>query len=232
MVLTRRRLWLTAVPLALWPIAAPAAGDALLDRAMARAGGAAALSRAKVLRWTGTAKVFAGARVIEIGVSTTVRPWAGARSDSWLLADGPSKTRTLIIEGAQGWTERAGVRSPMPPAMLAHERAQYALYGLMLLTPLRDRGAKLTVEAGRREITVSHTDAPTTVLIFDPDGRLAGARNDVPSPYPGGAAVHQDFRFEGEIVSRGVHWPRRLTIDQDGKPYFDLTLTTFEAGPA
>ena len=232
MVLTRRSLWLTAIPLVVWPMAARAAGDTLLDRAITRAGGAAALSRAKVLRWTGTAKIFAGAQVIEIGVSTTVRPWVGARSDSWLLADGPSKTRSLIIDGAEGWTERDGVRGPMPPAMLAHERAQYALYGLMLLTPLRDPAAKLSVDAGRREIAVSHTDAPTTVLIFDPDGRLAGARNDVPSPDPAGGVVHQDFRFEGEIVSHGVRWPRRLTIDQDGKPYFDLTLSTFDAGPA
>jgi hypothetical protein len=232
MELTRRRLWLTLASVAIWPMAARAAGGDLLDRAIARAGGAAALSRAKVLRWTGTAKIFAGVRVIEIGVSTTVRPWAGARSDSWLLADGPAKTRSLIIEGAEGWTERDGVRSPMPPAMLAHERAQYALYGLMLLTPLRDGGAKLAVDAGRREITVTHADAPTTLLIFDRDGRLAGARNDIPSPDPSGGSLHQDFRFEGEIVSHGVRWPRRLTIDQEGKPYFDLTLTTFEAGPA
>ena len=64
-----------------------------------------------------------------------------ARSDSWLLSDGPTKTRSLIIEPEGGWIERDGAQTPMPPAILRHERAQYALYGLMRLVSLSDPGA-------------------------------------------------------------------------------------------
>ena len=231
-MITRRALTLAAaaaVPL----VASAKTRPSLLDRAIARAGGAAALSRVGVLRWTGTAKIFAGPRIIEIGASTTVRPFRGARSDTWLLTDGPSKARSLIIEGDQGWTERGGAREPLPVSQARHEAMQYALYGLMLLTPLREPRARFTVDEARREITADYPGAPRTVLAFDSDFRLAGAHNVVPSPEAGAASIRQDIRFEGEITSAGgVRWPRKVTIDQNGNPYFELTLTTFDAGPA
>jgi hypothetical protein len=39
----------------------------------------------------------------------------------------------MIIEETRGWVERAGQRSPMPPLMFEHERAQFAIHGLILL---------------------------------------------------------------------------------------------------
>lgn len=96
----------------------------LLDRAIRRAGGAAALQSAQVLHWKGEATVYAGERRVDIGVSTHVEPFVAARSDSWLLSDGPAKTRSLIIEPDRGWIERDGARTLLPGAMLRHERAQ------------------------------------------------------------------------------------------------------------
>jgi len=89
------------------------------------------------LQWTGTAKVFAGDRTIDIGVSTRVTPFVRARSDSWLLEQGPSSTRSRIIEPDGGWIERAGKREPMPAAMLRHERRQFAIYGQMQMALAR-----------------------------------------------------------------------------------------------
>ena len=33
----------------------------------------------------------------------------------------------------------------------------------------------------------------------------------------------------GEIVSNGVKWPKQISIQQNGAPYFDLEIATFEA---
>src|SRR5262245_3632749 len=84
----------------------------LLKNAVAKAGGEKVLRSIKELRWQGTAKIFAGNRVIEIGASTVVKPFLSARSDTWLLSDGPEKQRSLILDGEQGWMERNGQRAP------------------------------------------------------------------------------------------------------------------------
>jgi hypothetical protein len=98
----------------------------------------------------------------------------------------------------------------------------------MLLSPLRDPRAMITIDAIKGEIAVAHPAAPPTVLVFAKDGALKSARNMVPAPDGKGPPVHQTIRFEGEMVSRGVHWPRRIVISHDGKPYYDLKLATFE----
>jgi hypothetical protein len=209
---------------------------ALLDRAIARAGGRRALDRAKVLAWTGEAMIFAGGRRIEIGASTVVEPFAYARSESWLKADGPARSRTMLIEGDQGRILRGGKTEPMPAAMLAHERQQFAAYGLMRLVTLRDKGAAFRLAGpdatGLQGLEVAHPSAPPAVLWFGPDGRLAALTDRVPDPEGGPAPIEQRFTFEGEIVGAGVRWPRTLRIAQNGAPYFELTLSSFSPRPS
>jgi hypothetical protein len=203
----------------------------LLDKAIARAGGRGALERAKVLRWTGEAKILIPGRdPIVIGVKATIRPFEAYRTDSWLLKDGPAKTNALIIENGQGFIERAGQpRQPMPAAQFVHENAQYALYGLMRLVTLKD--AKVTPGEGPNQLTVEHPKAPRTTLTFAPDGKLIAAANTVPDP-DGKAPIAQLMSFEGEIADSGVRWPRVLKIAENGQPYFELTLASFGAAPA
>jgi hypothetical protein len=199
--------------------------SALLARAIERAGGLAALSSVKGLRWSGTASIHAGERLIEIGVSTSVQPFTRARSDSWLLAEGPAKSRSLIIDGSAGWLERAGQRTAMPAAMLTHERAQYAIYGLMLLTPLCALDAPRVRVAGNSLLT-AHPAAPATTLLFDELATLVGARNSVPSP-DDGSAVAQEFLFADHRRTDGILWPHRLELRQRGNPYFELAVEHF-----
>jgi hypothetical protein len=207
--------------------------DPLLERAVARAGGAAALARVRALSWQGRATIHAGDNVIEIGASTRVIPFRSAHSRTWLLSQGPASSRALIIDGAQGWMERGGTRSPMPAAMLAHERQQYAIYALMLLVPARGHVVSRRTEPdGRAILRIAHPDAPETELVFDADGRLAEAHNRVSDPEGGAEAIDQVFRFSGEIVSRGVRWPRRIDILQRGRPYFTLQIEQFDAAAA
>lgn len=208
-------------------------GEGLLDRAIRRAGGMRALRRVRRLGWTGHADVTGPAgQIIQIGLSTVVEPFVRARSESWLLRDGPQKTNTLLIEPNEAWIERTGkTRQPMPAAMAAHERAQYALYGLMLLVTLRDHGASATPGALADTLVAQHPSAPETVLRFDHEANLIEAKNTVPAP-DGNGTIDQRFQFEGKISDSGVRWPRRLVIEQHGKPYFDLTLDSFAVNPS
>ncbi len=227
---SRRLLLIAAVTLGASPALAADPARDLVEKAIAWAGGRAALERAKVLAWTGEAVVHVGDRTIELGVDTTVRPFDYAHGVSWLKAQGPASARELLIEGEQGTIVRAGARSPMPDAMRRHEAQQYAVYGLMRFLPLLEPGvlakAMSDDDGGLDWIEAVHPKAPKVRMGFAHDGRLARLTDTVSSP-EGGAHIAQVFTFEGEITGGGVRWPRKLSIVQDGKPFFDLTLSSF-----
>ena len=204
---------------------------AILDGAMRRMGGRRLLSRVRRLIWEGDAIVHAGGRDIAIGVATEVVPFDWARSRTWLASEGPARSRTLTITRTAGWVERDGRRDPLPAPQVAHERAQYAIYGLMLLAPLADHPEALTFPPRLTTRPVLDTNlppAPPTQLYFDPDGRLAGHATASPIRR-GGAAIAQHFIFSAETMPGPIAWPRRLTIEQNGAPFFELTLSRFEA---
>lgn len=174
--------------------------------------------------------VHAGGRDIAIQLETEVIPFISAHSRSWPTAQGTAQARTMIITADGGWVERDGTRSSLPAPMVANERAQYALYGLMLLVPLMAPGAArpLPREGGLAVIEANRPPAPPTRLYFEADGRLAEARNSVPNA-EGGPALEQRFVFSREAMPGPVRWPRRLEIHQNGALFFELTLSRFEA---
>lgn len=177
----------------------------------------------KAISWRGRATVHAGPETVEIGVSTRVEPFGSVRSESWLLSQGPSSSRAMIIDGSGGWIERGGKREPMPETMLRHERQQFALYGMMLQAMRRAK------PSGETRLTLGGGDVPRTEFTLV-DGRLREARNQVSDPGGGSAPIDQLFRFSGEIEDEGIRWPRRIEIVQRGQPYFLLEIESFEAG--
>jgi hypothetical protein len=201
------RLWLALGALGTSLQAAPGAAPKLEQ----------SVAAVRPLRWTGTAHVQAGEQSLAIGVSTHVVPFRSARSDNWLLSEGTGSKRAMIIEPSGGWIERSGKREPMPEAMLRHERQQFAIYGLMQMA-LAD---KLSHVRGSPE-----RDIPDTRFTFDGSGRLIEARNQVDPPTAGGK-IQQLFRFSGEVRSRGLKWPKRIEIFQEGRPYFTLEIDSF-----
>ena len=240
-MLTRRSL--IAAPLAAAACASmPASPEQqFLDRVIAAAGGEAALRSARVLAWTGQATVPAGDRTLILGVDTIVEPFTYARSETWLVSEGRSTTRTMEIDGDHGWATRDGERTVLPEAQTAHERQQYALYGLMRFVTLRDPRVTISVYgddepsiiAGfawpgtRYSMLAPHPLAPRTLFSFDENYRLIAASNTVASPDADGAPVEQTFLFSGAIEGGGVRWPRRMRILRGGSLYFELTLDTF-----
>lgn len=204
----------------------------LLHKAMDRLGGRRTLERIRLLSWQGEAVVHDGGRDIGIGVSTMVVPFVAARSASWPLASGPSATRTMVLDSGGGRVDRDGTTQRLPDLVVRHEQAQFAIYAMMLLAPLDNGRASLRKVHGRPGLDILRVDyppAPVTRLYFEPDGRLAEATNSVPHPERKGRRIDQHFYFSEEQMPGPVRWPRSLRIEQDGKPYFDLKLSRFEA---
>jgi hypothetical protein len=206
----------------------------VLDAAIAAAGGEAALKQVKELGWTGSAVINEDGKTAEVEMSTVVRPFTYARSTSWPKGKTPAEGRTIQAQFGSAWTVNRVVWTPMPDAEAEHETQQNALYGVMLLTPLKDVGATVKEAPvgsdGTRAIQVTHPKATPTELEFDTNGKLVRAGFMVRDP-KGGADIVQTATFSGEIVSNGVKWPKRITIEQNGAPYLDLQLATFEARP-
>jgi hypothetical protein len=211
------------------------AGKSVLDAAIEAAGGEAALAKVKELDWTGTAVVNAEGKTTEIEMQTIVRPLTYARTTSWPKAEGEKAARTIQAEFGRAWTVNRVVWTPMPEAEAAHENQQYSLYGVMTLVPLKDAGAKVEEKApgadGARNLHVEHPKAPPMDLTFDKSGKLVRAAYSVRDPKGGAAPIPQVVEFSGEVASNGVKWPKKISIKQNGAPYFDLDIATFEARP-
>jgi hypothetical protein len=231
----RRQLLLGAAAAAAASILRPgpaeaAAPDKLVRRAQARAGGKKVLERVRLLAWDGEAIVHDGARDIAIGVSTIIVPFVEARSSTWPLAQGKAATRTMIVKADGATAEWKGILTPLPPLVAAHERAQFAIYGLMLLQFDSGRAGLRRVAGlhGLSGLRVDHPYAPKTRLYFESDGRLAEATNVVPGPEDG-RPIHQHFIFSEEQMPGPVRWPRSFRLEQEGRPYLEMKLSRFEA---
>lgn len=207
----------------------------LLDRAIAAAGGKAALTRAKRLVWEGEANVHAGGRDIGLAVRSDIVPFGHIRSETWLRDQGPSTMRVLELDGRNGWTIRDGKKDPLAAPMAENEYSQFGTYALMRLVPLRDRGVHIKEVApdanGLQGIEVNYPGLPEATLWFDKQAHLVALTNTVSSP-TGGAAIAQRFEFKGTVKSNGVSWPSEIRITQDGKPFFELRISKFQALPS
>jgi hypothetical protein len=209
------------------------AGKSVLDAAIDAAGGQAALSKVRELDWSGAATVNAGGKTTELLVQTIVRPFTFGRSTSWPKDQTEKQAKTIQMDFGKAWSVNRVTWTPMPPAQEKHEIQQYALYGVMMLSTLKEPGVKVTETApgmdGTRNLHVEHPKAPPTDLRFDASGKLVHASNSVVDPEGKGPDIKQEIDFSGEVVSNSVKWPQKISIKQNGQPYFDLSITKFEA---
>lgn len=175
----------------------------------------------KSLNWDGTAKIFFGDRgFIDVGVVTTVEPFVRARTDSWLVSEGPAKRRTLFVDPNDVYSLQDGKRETLPAPQALHERQQYAAYGYML-------GLGKEVSKGPNTRRLQQPGYPPADLYYEGD-RLAMLDMTVDAPRAG-AKLGERFTFTGEMVSGSVRWPQKIAILQDARPAFELTITRFEA---
>ncbi|MEP7324436.1 MAG: hypothetical protein ABI836_00685 [Gemmatimonadota bacterium] len=184
--------------------------------------------------WTGDAVVHAGGQTVDISGQWQVQPPDTAIVTTWLRAAGPATARSLILAAPRGWTETGDSLSPMPSAMLANERDEFYLYQLIRLMSRGEKRSSLIPIAadtlGQQGFRAERVGRPAADLFLGHDGRLAHVRFAVTGAGSGKTAI-QDVWLEGEITHRGVHWPARIRIDQDGEPYFDLVIHHFQVVP-
>jgi hypothetical protein len=205
--------------------------EAIVIRAIERAGGPVALGRARALIWEGEATVHAGGRTIALTGRWAVQPPDSAVVATYETSRGPASVRRLILSGPRGWFERGGQLTPMPPNVLANEREQFYLYSVMRLVPLREPEVQLTRIApdslGQRGVRVTRAGRPDVELYVDEMGRLAHLRARVTDAMSGQRVV-EDVWLAGTVEADGVRWPRIVRITVDGKPYFDMGIRTLQ----
>jgi hypothetical protein len=195
-----------------------------VERAIRAIGGRALIERVRAIRWTGMAKVLAGGRTIDLGVETSVEPFVRAQSDSWPASQGRGEMRSLRIEGGQGFKVIKGVQSALSQAATINERQQFGIYGYMLMVGARWE----TMPHGT--LRGSRPGFPPIDISFGEDSRILSADYAVSPPDDSAVRsvpIHEHFRFAGMVSDKGVRWPKRLSIAQDGEPFFTLSIDHF-----
>ena len=214
------------------PSASPAPdAKAIVERAIKARGGEEALKRATVLEWRGRATSYADKE----GPVAIVGRWIVEPPDRGVVVTseagkGRDSTRRLVVLGSEGWTEEGGERKALPPDILASERDQFYFASLLRVLPLRDPDVKLTA-TGPRSLRVEKEGRPTVDMVFDGTGWLDTIRARVADP--DGETVAEEITFTGEVVARGIRWPRRINVSRNGAPFVDLEIEEFRvATPA
>jgi len=207
---------------------------ALVRAAIQAAGGEEALRAHPALRWRGRATVHLSDRKIALTGYWRLVPPDRAVVETQLAEGGPETMRRLIVDGDQGWGEQGGKAEPLPPAALANERVQFALYSIVRLVPLLGDDyhlAALPAEGGFSALRIAHAGRPDVDAFFAADGRLVRLRTAIIDP-DSAHMVDERIELSGTIESNGVRWPRALGMTQDGRPFFNVELTEFEALPS
>ncbi|PYQ20250.1 MAG: hypothetical protein DMF81_19240 [Acidobacteria bacterium] len=210
--------------------AAPEPSRALLERAIAAAGGSERLERYPVLEWRAKATVHA-ARTVAIQGRWQVQPPERAVVETTDATGDAASARKMILDGERGWGQRGDQTQPLTPEAVSHERDQFYLYYLMRLVPLRSSEFHLQSldpdAAGRAGFRVSHPGRRDVDLYFDETGRLARMVTRVAAPGTGREVV-EELRLSGTMEAQGIRWPQRIEITWDGRPYFEFELTEFK----
>jgi hypothetical protein len=208
---------------------------ALLERAIEAAGGPGPLTRAAALVWDGEATIHLPDGPLKIAGTWRLEPPDRDIVETYIAGDDPKTARTMIISGARGWMQKDGHTTPLPDAVVEHERGQFYVYSLLRLVPLRDPAFALSPlppdDEGLAGFRVTHAGWPTVDVYLDAGSRPRRLVSEVKIPGPGyvpgsGATKRQVVTLSGDIEAGGIHWPRELKITWDDRPYFDLTITS------
>lgn len=207
--------------------------DSLVRRAIEAAGGRTNLAAAPALQWQGRAEIHVPGRDITIFGTWSIQPPDSAVVATYDSTQGPRSTRRLILAGSRGWMQRDTTLNPMPNAVLTEERHQFYLYSLLRLLPLEAPGVKLTRvvddSAGNAGLIVERPGRLQVTMYFDRNARVVRLRTTFAAD--SGAVERQDIRLEGTIESNGVRWFRKMMIDRNRQPYFELEVLSLQALP-
>jgi hypothetical protein len=207
---------------------------ALVDKAIEAAGGTEALKRNPALVWKGEAQIHVQGRDLKIVGTWSIDPPDKAIVETRPDGAAADETRTLVINGKQGFSVVKETRSQLSEEVLENERDEFYLYSLIRLLPLLDSAVKLAgqpkSEDGFDVIRVSRPERPDVDLFFDADARLRKLSLETLDPVTN-TRRRQNVKLDGEIESRGVRWFKQLSITWENEPYFELTILSLEVLP-
>lgn len=194
------------------------------------------------LSWQGTAKIYYGDSFLEFKVNTLVQPFGNVRSESWLSHEQPSTRNTLVLEGNGGYTETPGGRVALPQLQAAFERNQHAVFGYLLEPAALPVDPKAKPPKRRRNDppppppvdpmgqfsrVVTRPGFPSATLYFN-GGRITTVDYQVDPPQTG-AKVNERFTLTGAVASGSVVFPQKIVVTQDGRNYYELNISSFQA---
>jgi hypothetical protein len=236
-----RKCLVLAVAVGLLAVArlpAPAADDdacrAVVDRAIAAAGGAERLGGLKAAVWK-TKGTFGG--------RPSAATLSGKLPDCFRLdsegpgPDGKPVRFTRVLNGGQGWTERGGKTEAMTPDAVAAMRATFEEKRLATtLVPLRDPANKLAplgeAAVGDRKalgVRVTAEGRPEMRLYFDREtGHLLRCETTARDPRAG-KDVTRDLLFSNHRRFGGLVLPGKTVTKVDGKVVSDIDTVEFKA---
>lgn len=174
------------------------------------------------LSWEGEATVYARGRELKIAVRTRIDHLGNVVSESWPVELGEAKgLRRMTLTAGSGTIERGGQKEAMPEEVYLEERQQFEIYRILQVADDRARElAPLGVN------TFSEPFSPRTWFRIDRDGTIIGAINEVNAV---GGTAYQEFRFEGFWKSGEATFPKHMEMLRDGRPFFTLDVTKFDA---
>lgn len=183
-----------------------------------------AASQTPALHWEGTAEVYPPGRTLKIAVRSHIDRNGNVVSESWPIELGEARGLRRMLISAQGGTmERAREKQSMPTEIWSEERAQFGFYRQL------QEAHSLALDRARNGVTTfSVPGEVTTWFRVATDGGLVGAINEVPVGGPGQKA-YQTLRFAGFWLDDGAIFPKHLEMIRDGKPFFTLDVTKFDA---
>ena len=181
-----------------------------------------AAAEPQALSWEGTAEVYPPGRTLKIAVRTSIDRDGNVVSESWPVELGEAKgLRRMTITDAGGTMERGGEKQPMPPDIWAEERAQFGFY-----RQLQVAASEVPARMGQGVNTFSVDGEVKTWFRIDSEGELIGAINQVPTAE---GSAWQEFRFDGLLYSNGAVFPKQMRMTRNGRPFFLLDATRFDA---
>ncbi len=206
---------------------------AVIDRAIAAAGGEDRLGRFKAAEWT--CKGTAHASIDLAFTDHCFAQWPEQfRNESAVEGGGQKFERTLILDDSQGWIKMEKDAVVMNDA--ARDEFRDKVHVLCLsatLLPLKDKSVTLKPLDeikidGRAAAGISATSSgrPEVVLYFDKEkGLLLKCERTVKDPLLGKVTEETFFSDYQEVD--GVRVARKVSVKRGGKPFLDWTVSDF-----
>jgi hypothetical protein len=227
---------LTTLLLAGRPAGAEEAAEAraVIDRAIAAAGGEARLGRVKAAEWTckGTAHASSDLAFTDHCFAQWPEQF---RHESAIEVMGRKFRRALILDATKGWISEDRGTVDMNDAALSELREKVHLLRLAVtLLPLTEKdvtlqpidGIKIDDRATVGVMAVC-TGWPDLRLYFDgKTALLLKCERTVKDPLSG--KVSEETFFSDYREADGVQVARKVSVKRDGKPFLDWTVTEFQ----